>query len=243
MKYLFLESHGLRSPLTAIRWACGRLRKDTTGALNPVQRQLVQHVYANARKLSVALESMLLLAKIEDGMMRLQPQEHCIKDLFDAMREKAGVPRSVRWVIESPHVHAVADRDVLEMIFKDIAAVFTEADPEREMTVFVDVAAAPESLVVNFRSSVIFPTLSKDGGAPSETLRMVGGTQGLMLSMAQELAKHLRGTVELEEVVTGEFVADGTVELDEDVPDEHRVVVTLPMRTRLMEQGCSRAAR
>ncbi|MFA6039014.1 MAG: histidine kinase dimerization/phospho-acceptor domain-containing protein [Candidatus Peribacteraceae bacterium] len=241
MKVLFLESHGLRSPLTAIRWACGRLRKESTGVLSKEQRYLVDHIYLNTKKLTTALESMLLLARIGERGAEKAVQELCVKDLFDRTRTALNPPADVTWHIHAPHYHFTADRILLDMLLKDIFTIFLETPAPGGRAVFIDVASANGEVSFRFRSSFLLPVGSVDdarGDASGEGSKVIGGIPGLMLSMAQALAVHIKGSVELEEVVTGEFIADGTVELGENAADEHRIVLRIPASVRIVEGAC-----
>ncbi|MEK7218616.1 MAG: histidine kinase dimerization/phospho-acceptor domain-containing protein [Patescibacteria group bacterium] len=241
MKVLFLQSHGLRSPLTAIRWACGRLRKQSTGPLSREQRYLVDHIYVNTRKLTTALESMLLLARLEERGQGKEIKELCVKELFDRVKTVLSPPSDVTWHIQAPHVHFTADRTLMDAILKDIFTIFIDAPQPGGHAVFIDVSSAKGELVFRFRSSFLLP-----GASASEALeyalvqpaKVIGGVPGLMLAMAQAVARHLNGSVELEEVVTGEFITDGTVELGESTADEHRIVVRIPASARIVEGSC-----
>jgi signal transduction histidine kinase len=238
MKYLFLESHGLRSPLTAIRWACGRLRKESSGSLNPEQQRLVQHIYSNTRILTAALESMLLLAKLEDQGIPYREQEVCSQDIIDAALEKVGRSNGIRWVINAVHAHFSTDREFLEVILKDILTVFSESSDRTDRVVFLDAEQAEDGILFSFRSALLLPSLQGDLQETGHATKIIGGIPGLMLSLANELAKHLKGNVEMEDVITGEFISDGTVELEERA-DEQRLILFLPTRSRIVHGPCS----
>lgn len=240
MKNLFLESHGLRTPLTAIRWACGRLRKEVSGALTPDQRMLVGHIAANAKTLTTALESMFLLAKLEERSHAHAERDVCLPSLLESVREKLAAP-PLHLRLRSLHQHVTADQEVLETLLRDILTIFLETPVDRERNVSVDIEAEEKSFRVTFRSSFLLPTLQMQEKASKsgEDRRLIGGIPGLMLSMAEHLAEALGGTLELQEIITGEFVADGTVELPEHMADEYRIVITLPLATKDAEGTCS----
>jgi light-regulated signal transduction histidine kinase (bacteriophytochrome) len=241
MKYLFLQSHGMRSPLTAIRWASNRLRKKALGNLNAEQQRLVSHIHDNAKKLSVVLDSMFLLAQAEDQRVLPEKQEICLRDLIHEETERSGGGGGVRWKLRVPHLHVLAHREVLEAIIRNLCAVYSEQTDDAKRAVFVDVETDQGFLLLGFRSALLLPIL-EDGSGRSEAqdVKVIGGLQGVMLSLSDELAGYLGGRVEMEEVITGEFVEDGTVELENDGSDEQRVLLRLPMQCRVVEGECSR---
>ncbi len=239
MKVLFLESHGLRSPLTTIRWACGRLKKEAPQSLSLRQQSLVERIHGNVIMLSTALESMLLIAKVEEGQHLKRREELCIGDIL-SRREAWGIPAALKVHIHCPHLHFMGDRQIVETIFKDIFTIFVDYDQETSPMVLIEISSQDGVLSCAFRSSFLLPVLhhheASETGEGGET--MVGGIPGLMLSMAHDLAKTINGTVELEEVITGEFVTDGTVELAPNDADEHRIVFRLPASTVVKEGLC-----
>jgi len=241
MKFLFLESHGLRTPITAIRWACGRLRKIGAGKFAPDELRLVDQIQLHAKKLSSALESLLLLAKVEDGSQPRETQDICLPSLLSAVGEKVDLGDGVRWNVRSEHIHLKAEREILELILRDIGTVFQES-PEDVKDVSLDVVREPKGVAIAFQSSWSLPLLQDmgDGRRDAKLIQRVGGIPGLMLSLSQALAEHVPATVDLEEVITGEFISDGTVELAPGSSDEHRIVVTIPVKTTIVEGSCSR---
>ncbi len=240
MKVLFLESHGLRSPLTAIRWACGRLRRGAGGSLTKEQMHLVDHVYDNTKVLTTALESMLLITKMEERSFALHMQDVCITDLLHSARESIGMPSHLKLHVHAPRIYLHGDRHLLELIFRVILSIFLEQPRGTELKIFIEGSMQQRTMVWTFRSSFLLPVLAArgEGDSSGPQQRAVGGIPGLMLSLAHELAKAVRGTVELEEVITGEFVTDGTVEVGRDAADMHRIVFSMPTVASFVEEGC-----
>ena len=209
--------------------------------MNGEQKRLVDQTYENTRKLSAALDSFFILASMESQSYSRKTHDICIHDLFEIVRERVG-DGHVHWEVETPHMHITGNREYLAAILKDVAMVFSEIPNGASRSVSVEANSESGLLVISFRAPLAPPTLSslESSSSAIDTLKMIGGMQGVMLSMANELAKYVNGTVELEEVITGEFVEDGTVELQGIGADEHRVTIRLPLQPRILTQSCSR---
>jgi hypothetical protein len=198
-KFSFLASHGLRSPLSAIRWACGRLRKTSTGALNEEQRELIEEIHANAKILTMVLGSMQLLGKLEDRSYRIKSESLAVCDMITSIAHGMDHPREAQWTIVCPPTLAtVTDGPILESIILNLITVCLEAgSDEKQVLVRAD---DEDGLRITLFSALELPFVhGDDAGKGGEVSHLVGGVPGLMLCLANGMAHFLGGKVELRE--------------------------------------------
>src|SRR3989344_6571698 len=80
---LFLKSHGLRDPLTAIVWGSNCLRHAEDRMMTQAQqRYFSQNVYLHSKILSSMVESIVLLSEQEEGMQRAKETSICLADFL-----------------------------------------------------------------------------------------------------------------------------------------------------------------
>src|SRR3989338_4079456 len=116
---LFLQSHGLRDPLTAIRWGSHRLKKEKM--LTPAQHDyLVDEIFANSKVLTTMVESMVLLAEVENGLHKKNQQEVCLRSLLSSLTAEFSHLKGNAWKVQSPHLHVRSDRRILEALLRSL---------------------------------------------------------------------------------------------------------------------------
>lgn len=199
-KFSFLASHGLRSPLSSIRWACGRLRKSSTGSLNDEQRELVQEIHANAKILTTVLGSMQLLGKLEDHSYRLKKESIRISDMLTSLTHGLEHPRDVEWNVDCPEeLSVLTDGPILESILVNLLTVCMEAGIDPKET-HIAATRTGESVAVSLHAQLELPFLHSGDDKGDDAARLVGGVPGLMLCLASAMAQFLKGKVQLHEV-------------------------------------------
>lgn len=197
--FSFLASHGLRSPLSAIRWACGRLRKSATGSLNPEQKGLIEEIHANAKVLTTVLGSMQLLGKLEDRTYKVKNDDLQLSDVLVSLSHGLEHPREMQWHVRCPaELRVRTDGPVLESILVNLLSVCTEAGMgERKACIRGDLRE--EAPVISIFAPLELPFLHSPDRSGSEVSRLVGGIPGLMLCLANSMAHFLGGAVTLRE--------------------------------------------
>lgn len=81
-EFMSLASHQLRTPLTAMRWTMGRLQKSFHDRATLLERKLIADGKVSAARMSDTIDTMLHIARIESGMMKLKRQDICICDML-----------------------------------------------------------------------------------------------------------------------------------------------------------------
>jgi hypothetical protein len=203
-QYSFLASHGLRSPLSAIRWACGRLRKTATGSLNEEQRELIDEIHANAKILTTVLGSMQLLGKLEDRTYKVKGDTLMLCDMLTSLTHGIEHPREITWSVHCPADLTIhTDGPILESILVNMLTVCTEAGVDARQ-VYLRAEGDDDASHIALFSSLELPFLASGKQDGEEVSRLVGGIPGLMLCLASAMAQFLGGSVTLHETTATE---------------------------------------
>lgn len=206
-QYSFIASHGMRSPLSAIRWACGRLRKSATGSLNDEQRELVDEIHANAKILTTVLGSMQLLGKLEDRTYKVKGDNLLLCDMLTSLTHGIEHPREISWSLHCPADLVVrTDGPILESILVNLLTVCTEAGVGARQ-VYLRAEGGESRCTMSLFSSLELPFLAAGKQDEEEVSRLVGGIPGLMLCLASAMAQFLGGAVTLHESTAAERAA------------------------------------
>lgn len=81
-------SHELRTPIAVIRGAVSAMQLSSTGALPPAHRDLLAEADLAARKLNVLVSNLLDMSRIEAGKIRLNRQNHDLRDIIKEAVER-----------------------------------------------------------------------------------------------------------------------------------------------------------
>ena len=202
VEFLFLASHGLLSPIAAIRWACNRLKRSDTRSLTLEQQELVTHIHSNAKVLSKLFGSMLLLARNEDQTYSVRPEAISIVELLAGEAKEWEEQEGGRTSLAcAPHLKVRADSALLDVILQNLFAVFAEAS-RTPRVLAIEAQQDDERVNISFTSAMELPFLQsvRTVDRLSETRPVVGGTPGLLLSLAHSLISFLDGTLTMREV-------------------------------------------
>lgn len=106
-EFISVVSHELRTPLTSIRGSLGLINSGATGVLPPKAQHLTGIAYRNCERLSLLINDILDIDKIESGHMSLDVQTQSLGDLLQqAVEANVGYARSC-------NVELVLDRELL----------------------------------------------------------------------------------------------------------------------------------
>ncbi len=84
-RFLANMSHELREPLNTIIGFSRLLIKGVDGALTPAQREDIERIYANSRRLLQLFDDILTISQIQAGMMDLKLEPVAIADLVESV--------------------------------------------------------------------------------------------------------------------------------------------------------------
>lgn len=218
-KMLFLASHGFQTPISAIRWGSGRLKK-MLDDLKPVERALLDGIQQQAKLLSEMFDALLLLAKVEDGIHESRLQDIYLKDYFEERLKQ--LPPEIVFELSCPDdARLRVDRTAFESVTQALLNVIASAGGGSR-PLMVDVVMAPEErrCDMTFRAPLSFSLIEPDAAltTPADPKRIVGGVPGLMLAVASSLVSFLGGDLGAEQ---GNL---GTITLRLPAPDSVSVL-------------------
>lgn len=198
LQFLFLASHGLQSPLSAIRWGATRLKR-TGGRLPKPQKNLVDHIESNARTLSRVLGSMLLLARNEDESYVPKPKKIDLAVFVKEMIAEAKVEgvkvqgKAKKFVVET-------DELLLTTIMSNLLGVLATAG-NKKGAVQLSVDRKQGFAMFTFVATLEFPVIEAQSsdGMHEHVNQMIGGEAGLMLALSSSLINFLDGFLEMKE--------------------------------------------
>lgn len=82
-EFMSLASHQLRTPLTAIRWSFGRLRKNLSGQIGEFEEQLLEDGRAATSRMSATIDTMLQISRLQAGQVRLNRSRLDVNELLE----------------------------------------------------------------------------------------------------------------------------------------------------------------
>ncbi len=201
-EFLFLASHGLLSPISAIRWGCNRLKRTDTKGLSKEQHDILNHIYANARVLSKLFSSMLMLARNEDQTYPLHPERFILKNMLQAeARTWQDHEGGTLHLTCDPSLMVEADKGLLEAILQNLFTVFAESSqPPRHLTITAeDNGDGFLEIVYSGTMQLSFLQSVRTIENLDESRPIVGGTPGLLLSLSHALGGFLGAALEMHE--------------------------------------------
>jgi signal transduction histidine kinase len=133
-EFLANMSHELRTPLNAIVGFADLLHSEVAGELNPRQRAYIEDIRSAARRLTVIINDVLDLAKLEAGQFRIALEVVAIGPLLDVVasraREEARGRVDVTVDIEPGLQYVTADGGRLEQILTNLAVNGVKFTPD-----------------------------------------------------------------------------------------------------------------
>lgn len=223
---IFLHGHALRDPLTAIRWGVGTLRKAKEGALSEEERaHMLDEVYFGAKTLTTLIESMMLMAEIEQSVYTPRKQRIRLKPFIQGILKDFEQLQQGSWQLECDDVEIEADEKILKHVLLDILTVRTES-LKQPLNMFIKTDIRDGKLCIEFFASLIFPVLQSGKNEP-----LLAGSSALLLSLAHSLAAMMQASILLEKKVNGNFVPLGNEEEEREAsPANHyKIAFCMPI--------------
>lgn len=206
MKSEFVSSvsHELRTPLTSIRGSLGLISSGAVGELPGAVKELIDIAYKNSERLSLLINDILDIEKIESGKMRLDLQHYVLRPLIEqAVESNQGYAQhfSVQLQAQVDTGSAVAvDADRFMQVMANLisnAIKFSNSGDVVEVAamsvpgrVRIEVRDRGIGIPLEFRER-IFQRFSQ---ADSSDTRMRGGS-GLGLAITKTLVNKMQGQI------------------------------------------------
>ncbi len=207
-EFVSTVSHELRTPLTSIKGALGLLRSTSGEALPDSGRKMLDIAYANCERLSVLINDILDMEKIEAGKLTY---DFALFDLVAFLAEVIETNRAyaeqagVSFVFQSlpDPIIIFADRCRLEQVVTNVlsnAVKYSPGGAQVEVSAYVEeskvriaVRDHGEGIPEDFHDKIF----GKFAQADSSDTRTRGGT-GLGLAISREIIKAHSGQIEFE---------------------------------------------
>jgi signal transduction histidine kinase/CheY-like chemotaxis protein len=211
-RFLSNMTHEFRTPLNSILSLTGMLLDRVDGELTPEQDRQVTYVRKSAEDLSVLVNDLLDLAKIEAGKVDVRPAELEVSSLFGALK---GVLRpllassSVALHFDEPNAVPTlyTDEGKLSQILRNFISNALKYTSEGEVRVGVAHSETGETVTFSVRDTGIGIATENQARVFEEFEQIAGPHQkrikgtGLGLALSRKLAECLGGAVDLESEV------------------------------------------
>ena len=200
---MYLVSHGLRTPVTAIRWGLEMLEKERIGKVNPQQHMLLNELHETSKELTTILRSMLLYFRINRGDFSFDFQKVGIKEILDACAETHMdfiQEHTINFSISCPDdAYAFSDSRLLQVVIMHLFSICIYGLSGHQ-NFSVEVTNEDEKVFVRFLASNLeLPVLQHYGeNKPSDhDESCLGGTPGLLIHLSEEIADSVGSKVRL----------------------------------------------
>lgn len=124
-EFVSLASHQLRTPITSINWLTESLLDKTNGELSPTQKEMVENIHVSNRHMTVLVDLLLTVTRLEMGTFPVAPKLINIEDVCStAMQELEEKIKSKNLKIETACPYGLkkykADPHIMNMIFQNL---------------------------------------------------------------------------------------------------------------------------
>jgi PAS domain S-box-containing protein len=203
-EFVSTVSHELRTPLTSIRGSLGLIASGVAGELPATAQELIDIAYKNSERLSLLINDLLDIERIESGKMRLDLQRHALRTLLEqATAANQGFAQSYAvhlQLVNNLDVILVVDANRFMQIMANLisnAVKFSNADDpveiaaiDAETRIRIEVRDRGPGIPLEFRER-IFQHFSQ---ADASDTRARGGS-GLGLAITKTLVEKMQGEI------------------------------------------------
>ena len=122
--FMSLASHQLRTPLTSIRWALGRLDKQLEGQIDPAHLELLQKAKQSTITMAQTITTMLSISRVEAGLHSVKATAFSLAEFLEGVRKNfadACAHKNISLVAAClPDIQLKTDREVLREILENL---------------------------------------------------------------------------------------------------------------------------
>ncbi len=207
-EFVSMVSHELRTPLTSIRGSLALLERGVGGALTADAKELINVAYKNSERLSLLINDILDIEKIESDKIRFNMQRHTLRSLLEqAVTANRGYAQT--YDVELALLEPIGDADVLvdsdrfEQVLANLISNAVKFSAPRDT---VEVAALLKSDAVRIEVRDRGPGISEEfrerifqrfSQADTSDTRAKGGS-GLGLSITKSIVEKMQGQIGFE---------------------------------------------
>ena len=204
-EFVSLASHQLRTPLTSVSWYSEMLLKHEVGPLNPKQKEYLDEVYAQNRRMIDLVDDLLNSSRIDMGMLNIEPRKIDLKNILESvLGEMEPLAREKNIQLEKNIAenlpNAETDPEMIRIVFQNLISNAVKYTPN-DGKVTVALAPAGSHLdfkvadtgygIPKFQQNRVFTKMFRADNIRS---KVTDGT-GLGLYIARAVAKELKGKI------------------------------------------------
>ncbi|MBP9773334.1 MAG: PAS domain S-box protein [Candidatus Peribacteraceae bacterium] len=203
-EFMSLASHQLRTPLTAIRWAVGRLNRNLGDKANDYQRRLLNELKNSIVRMATTITTMLTISRIESGKVTPKISTHSACSLLNkATSDFADDLRNKNQTLHMTCDEAVTlktDADLINEVFKNLLSNAIKYTPDGG-DIFIESDEKDGAVIITIRDTGVgIPAYQQDKiftkffRADNVVHESTDGT-GVGLYLTASLMRLLSGTV------------------------------------------------
>lgn len=211
-EFLSLASHQLRSPLTAIKGYTSMLLEGDYGEVNPKVKETIERVFQSSNNLTIVVEDLLNVAKIEQGGMKYEMSSFNLSDVARSVAKDLSITaekKNIKLSFEEDGVEdcvTIGDENKIRQVvlnFIDNSIKYT-----KEGWIKVKVEKKGEKVLFSVKDTgmgmteeikeTLFQKFARGEGS-----RVNSGGSGLGLYLAKEIVEAHKGRVWVESEGTG----------------------------------------
>lgn len=204
-EFLSVVSHELRTPITSIKGALGLVKNNIVGGVNSKAGEMIDIAFNNSERLSLLIDDLLDLQKIESGKMKFDFQDHDLVALTrQAIQDCDGYARrfNVRFTFKHniDSITVIVDGDRIAQILANLLSNAVKYGAENDEVivrvdqvnnhVHVSVEDHGEGIPMSFNNRIF----KKFAQSDASTTRKVSGT-GLGLSISKQIIEKHHGSI------------------------------------------------
>lgn len=199
-QFIFLASHGLRNSLTAINWSYGRLKK--VEEHTEAGQMYLDQIGLNTKRLTQMLSTIFLLSRIQNEHPNISVEPcQVLKELQNAVVDEEMENSPVH--IKGEEYEISTNKEVLSTLLSALLLAFYAMDPISEPhDIYITVEQLDTGLHIHFESKAYLQLLRNFNPdnltIKSDTNQLVGGTPGLLLSLAKDISSTMGWSMNLE---------------------------------------------
>lgn len=202
-EFVSLASHQLRTPLTSISWFSEMLLKNEVGLLNPKQKEYLDEVYTQNRRMIDLVDDLLNSSRVDMGMLNIEPRKIDLKEILESVLEEMDpLVREKNIELEKNIAESLpsveTDPEMVRIVFQNLISNAVKYTPEKGK---VTVALSSSGSHLEFKvtdtgygipKSQQNRVFTKMFRADNIRSKVTDGT-GLGLYIARAVAKELKG--------------------------------------------------
>jgi len=132
-EFMSLASHQLRTPLTGIRWAFGKLERSLSSRVNELERQLLYEGKGAATRMADTIDTMLSISRVQAGNVQMEANQVDLREFLTKLGEELAqvcLQKNIHFHVECEDIHAQTDPKILREIVGNLLSNAMKYTPD-----------------------------------------------------------------------------------------------------------------